>query len=99
MKKQFRITFSILALMISAGFHVLTGQAVSINTDGSAPDASAILDIKSMDKGFLVPRMSSAQRLLIGSPAEGLLVFDETTNSFWFYNSTSLGRSPVRKAC
>jgi len=62
---------------------------VSINTDGSSPDGSAMLDVKSTDKGMLVPRMSTAQRTAINNPATGLLVFDETTGDFWFYNGTA----------
>jgi len=62
-------------------------QSVAINTDGTVADASAALDIKSTAKGMLVPRMSSAQRSAIAAPAAGLLVFDITTQSFWFRNS------------
>ncbi|MCP4002222.1 MAG: hypothetical protein GY727_15035, partial [Gammaproteobacteria bacterium] len=61
---------------------------VGINTDGTAPDGSAMLDVKSTDKGMLVPRMTTNQRNDISSPATGLLVFDETTGSFWFYNGS-----------
>lgn len=38
---------------------------------------------------MLVPRMSTAQRTAISSPATGLLVFDTSNNSFWFYNGTA----------
>lgn len=65
----------------------LTAQSVSINNDGSTPDASALLDVKSTNKGMLVPRMTSAQRTAISSPANGLLVFDNTTESFWFHTT------------
>ncbi len=61
---------------------------VSINTDGADPDGSAMLDVKSTDKGMLVPRMTTDQRTTISSPATGLLVFDETTGGFWFYNGS-----------
>ncbi|MCP3906851.1 MAG: hypothetical protein GY712_02425, partial [Oceanicoccus sp.] len=61
---------------------------VGINTDGSSPDTSALLDVKSTDKGMLVPRMTTAQRTAISSPATGLLVFDETTGGIWFYNGS-----------
>lgn len=64
-------------------------QAISINTDGSNPDPSAILDVKSTGKGVLVPRMTTAQRTLIASPATGLLVFDTDTGGFWFFNGTA----------
>ncbi len=62
---------------------------VGINTDNSTPDASAILDIKSTEKGVLVPRLTSAQRTAIASPATGLLVFDTDTESFWFKGASA----------
>ncbi|MBK9359281.1 MAG: tail fiber domain-containing protein [Bacteroidales bacterium] len=65
------------------------GAQVAVNTDGSAPDPSAMLDIKSTNRGMLVPRMTSAQRTTIASPASGLLVFDNDTQSFWFYSAGS----------
>ena len=64
-------------------------QSLSVNSTGAAPDASAQLDVSATDKGMLVPRMTSAQRTAIASPATGLLVFDTTTGGFWFYNGTS----------
>ena len=67
----------------------LFAQNVAINTDGSAAGASSILDIKSINKGLLIPRMTTAQRTAIAAPAKGLIVFDITTNSFWFYNGTA----------
>jgi len=33
-------------------------QGVAINDDGSTPDNSAMLDVKSSSKGLLIPRMS-----------------------------------------
>lgn len=41
----------------------------------TSPDASAQLDITSTVRGLLMPRMTAAQRALIGSPAEGLIVY------------------------
>jgi hypothetical protein len=49
-------------------------QATSINSDGAAPAASAMLDVQATDKVMLVPRMTTAQRLGIPSLATGLLV-------------------------
>lgn len=60
---------------------------VGINTDNSDPDASAMLDVKSTNKGMLVPRMSSSQRTMISNAAIGLLVFDTDTETFWFNDS------------
>ena len=39
---------------------VYAQQGVAINNDGTNPDNSAMLDIKSTSKGILVPRMTSA---------------------------------------
>ncbi|MCF8234644.1 MAG: hypothetical protein K9G67_06700 [Bacteroidales bacterium] len=59
---------------------------VAINNDGSSPDASAVLDVQSTEKGMLVPRMNTAQRTAISNPATGLFVYDSETLSFWFFN-------------
>lgn len=62
---------------------------VAINTSGNAPHSSALLDVQSTDKGILIPRMTSIQRTAITNLAKGLLVFDNTSSSFWFYNGTA----------
>ncbi|MEJ8820354.1 hypothetical protein [Lacibacter sp. H407] len=68
---------------------ISVAQSAAINSDGSNADASAILDVKSTNKGMLVPRMTTAQRTAIASPAKGLLVFDNDTGDFWFYSGTA----------
>ena len=78
----------ILSLGLLLFFYGGYTQSVAINTDGSLPNGSAILDIKSSNKGLLIPRMSSSLRLLIQNPATGLMVFDSDTNSFWYYNGS-----------
>ncbi|HLF65039.1 MAG TPA: tail fiber domain-containing protein [Saprospiraceae bacterium] len=76
------------ALTVTASIQIAYTQ-VSINTDNSSPHLSAMLDIKSTEKGVLVPRMTSGERGLIDSPASGLLVYDMTSESFWFYTGTT----------
>ena len=68
---------------------IAVAQNVGINNIGSNPDPSAMLDVVSTDKGMLVPRMTTAQRTAIANPATGLLVYDNTTNAFWFFNGTA----------
>lgn len=58
-------------------------QNVGINADGSKPDPNAILDIKSGNKGLLIPRMDSLARKRIPD-TKGLLVFDISTDNFWY---------------
>ncbi len=76
------LLFCLLATSLSAQSNIQ--QSLSVNSTGTAADASAQLDVSATDKGMLVPRMTSAQRLAIVAPAPGLLVFDLTTNGFWY---------------
>ena len=68
---------------------IIVAQNIGINATGALPNASAMLDISATNKGMLVPRMNSTQRIAITTPAVGLLVFDNQTNSFWFYNGAA----------
>jgi len=79
--------------MICHGF-ILYGQGVAINVDGTEPDPSAMLDVLSTSRGFLTPRMTTAQRTAITSPADGLLVYDLTTASFWYYKNSAWSEFP-----
>lgn len=78
-----------LILMLSLCFLTSLQAQVAINETNNSPAASAMLDIESTDKGLLAPRMTTAQRTAIASPATGLLVYDNDTNSFWYYNGTT----------
>ena len=62
--------------------------SVGINNDGSSPESSAMLDVKSTTKGLLIPRMTSAERNAIVAPAKSLLVYDNDTRSFWYFDTT-----------
>ena len=76
---------TILFLFITQYAH---SQGIGIGST-NPPDPSAALDVNSTTKGFLVPRMTTAQRNAIASPSIGLQVFDTITNSFWYYNGTA----------
>lgn len=54
----------------------------------TTPDISSMLDIRSTSKGFLAPRMTTAQRNAIVSPANGLIVYDTDLSSLYFFNGT-----------
>ena len=58
----------LIAAILFAVAVVANAQSVGINSDGSAPNSSAMLDVSSTTKGFLAPRMTSAQRTVITSP-------------------------------
>ncbi len=62
-------------------------QNIAITDDESyTSDPSAMLDVKSLTKGLLVPRLTATQRNAIASPATGLLVFDTDVDKFYFYD-------------
>lgn len=66
----------------------LQAQNIGINTTGATPDASAILDVKSIVQGILIPRMADAQRQALKDPATGLFIYNTTTDQINFYNGT-----------
>ena len=45
---------------------------------GDTMDASAMLDVQSLDRGVLLPRLTTAQRDAIARPAFGLMVLNTT---------------------
>lgn len=62
---------------------VAMAQSVAINNDGSLPNGSAILDIKSNNKGLLIPRVNLqnlTDNITIPNPATSLLVFNTNTS-------------------
>lgn len=77
-------TISIVLLLAVA--HYLDAQTVGIGT--TAPSSSAMLEIKSSDKGLLIPRTSTTTRNTIPG-VKGLLVYDTTTSSFWFHTGSA----------
>ena len=58
---------------------------VAVNTDGSNPDASAMLDVNSSNKGILIPRVTQADIESIANPANGLMVFNTDANKLFIY--------------
>ncbi|MCX6200091.1 MAG: hypothetical protein NTY88_12885 [Bacteroidetes bacterium] len=64
-------------LQAPANGMLVEGQ-VGIGT--TTPHPSAVLDLSSSTQGLLIPRLTSAQRTDIVSPASGLLVFDTDLN-------------------
>jgi cysteine-rich repeat protein len=64
-------------------------RGVAVTEDATRANPSAMLDIKSDSRGVLIPRLSSAQRNAISFPVRGLIVYDVTTSSFWYYKTNS----------
>jgi hypothetical protein len=79
--------------LLLSSFVVLIFSGVSLAQVGigtNTPAASAQLDVSSTERGFLPPRMTSAQRDLIATPATGLLIFQtDNTPGYYFYNGSA----------
>lgn len=93
--KKILLTISILIFIVNNN---LLAQSVAISNDGSSPDNSAMLDIKSSTKGFLMPRTSTITMLAMLNPAKGLAIYDTTAGGYFFYDgadwqSISIGKN------
>lgn len=64
----------------------VNGQ-VGINT--TTPHASSVLELFSTTQGFLMTRVTTAQRNTIATPANGLIVYNTDTNSFNYFNGSA----------
>lgn len=82
----------------------VSAQNVGINTDGSSPDASALLEIKSSNKGLLIPRVSLQSKtdaITISNPATSLLVYNINGNtaqmpdSIGYYYNAGTTAAPI----
>jgi len=60
-----------------------TQAQVIIGNDDLPADPSSILDVRSIEKGLLAPRMTAAQMLAIQNPAAGLIVFNSSSEGTW----------------
>ncbi|MBK6966766.1 MAG: hypothetical protein IPH20_23420 [Bacteroidales bacterium] len=71
------------------------GERISVLPDGNVgiatttPDPSALLDVSSTTKGFLPPRITTAQRNAIAAPAEGLVIYNTSEKALNVYDGTA----------
>lgn len=81
-----KIKWTLLGILFSFSF--LTNAQVSINTDGSSPDASAMLEVKSPNRGLLLPRINFASRPTV--PATGLAIYQiDNGPGIYFYDGAA----------
>lgn len=66
---------------------LLLYNSKSVHINGFTEVASAVLNAESTTKGFLPPRMTTAQKNLIATPAAGLMVYDTTLNKLCVYTT------------
>ncbi len=90
LKSNFKNLLAPLLLLLTLIFSHDTVQAQSMGISSSAitPDSSSILEIRTTTKGLLIPRMTTAQRDAINLPADGLMIYNTTTQHFNFYDGS-----------
>lgn len=69
-------------------FLVLNASALfaQVGIGTNTPNPSALLDLNSDAKGFLSPRMETANRNLIAFPVRGLMIYNTTNNALEMYS-------------
>ena len=85
--KKTMITIFAFAFIFSTG--IISAQNISISDVSHTADASAVLDVYSTGSGMLMPRLTSAARVAIASPATGLTVYDTGTLSYWYFDGSA----------
>ena len=80
------LTALLFTLNITLYFH--SQQNVSVSDVPATPNPTSVLDVSSISKGMLIPRMTTLQRTAIVGPANGLLVYDTDINCVMFYSTT-----------
>jgi len=80
-------TILVLLLLFLTQSYLLVAQ-VSITSDGSDPDNSAMLDVKATDRGLLLPRLSTTARDILPSPETGLLIYNSSESRINYFNGS-----------
>jgi hypothetical protein len=89
--KMMKAAYATLMIMFFIGSMFAQNSSVGINNTGSTPAASAMLDVSSTTKGFLPPRMTTAQRNAISSLVAGLVIYNTDDKALNVFNGTSWG--------
>ncbi len=80
-------------LLLGLAAHSTRAQ-VGIGT--TTPDASALLELSTTNKGLLLPRLTLTQRNAINSPAAGLMIYQtDNTPGLYIYGGTSWSLLPT----
>ncbi|MEI7725933.1 MAG: fibronectin type III domain-containing protein [Bacteroidota bacterium] len=89
-----KLLFSLLVTVaLLLGNQSYSQKGVAINNTGADPANSAMLDVSSLTKGVLIPRMTAVQRTAIVSPVKGLLVYQEDgTEGFYYFDGAAWTR-------
>jgi hypothetical protein len=80
---------SILFISILVMTSIAASAQVKVGNNPTTINGSAVLEMESTTKGMLLPRMTTAERTAIATPAAGLQVYDTTENANYFFDGTA----------
>ena len=77
--------------VLAANYYLANGQigVVVYDTGSYSHNASAVLQVNSTTRGFLKPKMTTAQKNAIVTPTAGLEIYDTDLNRPCYFNGTS----------
>lgn len=78
-----------LFVIISITAFAATSTAQSIIFGGTTANSKAMMEVRSTNKGVLIPRMTTTQRLAIPSPVAGLMVYDISREQVYGYDGNA----------
>lgn len=96
MKKNYVFSSVVMLSLAFLTTPTLTAQNIGINASGAAPDAGAMLDISSTNKGLLIPRVNITNlnniAPITGSATVSMLVYNTnatTGQGYYYWNGTT----------
>ena len=81
------IAAALLSVLCSS--NTIHAQSMGISSEAITPDPSSLLEMRTTDKGILIPRMTTIERDAITAPATGLMIYNNETNQYNFYNGSA----------
>jgi len=81
------MNFQIKVILLWLGLSTTMFSQVSFNKTGAPADPSSAVDIQDDTKGFLLPRLTRAERDQIASPAHSLLIYQTDEEKGYYFNA------------
>jgi hypothetical protein len=88
MKSKLNLIAAALILLLFSS-NTIDAQSMGISSQAITPDPSSILEMRTTDRGILIPRMTTTERDGISTPATGLMIYNTASNQYNFYNGSA----------
>jgi len=88
---QLRISFLVFFIALA---HISVCQ---VSIGDNPPDSSAILDLQSTERGLLLPRLSTTEMNSIASPGAGLVIFNTSVNTIFYFDGAEWNMMEFRE--